>query len=348
MALLWLVAMSVQIARAEPEKEALIFSQTEKGLKTLYLYETGQSGPVNVASGKRIKVFLKEKHFFYFLNRGLYEYRFATRQSKLLHKFAEDDIDMAVVAASNGLNQMIILGIKPYELKYYILDLNDDSVRPVTQPGGVGSSAAAEGLTSPDGKYKAVIKTRYIKNTAQLGVQSKIKSKYQDYWTLQSEQMVLPHLLTWSPDSKYLAVHAKKNSGYDGFYSFYCFNTEQKKLQLVSETVLYFDGVLYAGSEEFRPDWSFDSKYLVFERQPTGSPSQSEIVRYDVKTGKSRCLSQSNGQNQLPRFSPSGKYIAFLSNREEGQKQVYLMNSEGEGLKRISPQGTTEWVEWFK
>jgi TolB protein len=44
------------------------------------------------------------------------------------------------------------------------------------------------------------------------------------------------------------------------------------------------------------------------------------------------------GSNEEPSFSPDGRYIAFTSDRD-GSKGIYLMRSNGEDQKRITPKG---------
>ncbi|HYH04084.1 MAG TPA: hypothetical protein VEC37_13355 [Bacillota bacterium] len=345
--ILILMIVLVQTVTAETAGEALIFTQVDKGQTTLMLYETGQPKPVSIASGKDLKVFIKNKHCFYFVNRQLFEYNLSKHQSKLLNKFTETEIEMGVAAASNGLNQMVIAAKGAYEINYYILDLKDDSIRRVDYPSNIGAPGGSNGLATEDQQYLAVPKINFLNSRVELSVARKKGSKFQNIWTLPAGMTVIPELLTWSPDSQLLMFHAKKSIGFEGFYSLYCFNVSTQKMQMLMETVLYRDLIGAADIEEFLPDWSADSKNLVFQIQPTGSPTQSEIIRYDVKSGKTKSLTKSSGQNQHPQFSPSGNNIAFLSNRDQGQKQVYLMDSQGEGLKRIVATGNTQWAQWL-
>jgi hypothetical protein len=340
-----LLILTSAVWAASPEY--LVYSQFNNGIKTVYLYMPEQLETVTVASAKDIRVFLKNRHFFYFTGRTLYEYDWGTRKSKEIGKFAEAEIEMGVITETNGLSQMLIVTKGRYETKWYVLDLNDNSIRPVTQPFRSLAHMAA-GLKSEDAQYFAAVKVNALKGRVHLIVQKKAGAKYKSYWDLPKEMSMLPDSMAWSPDSKWLVFHAKNSTGFDGFYSLYCFNVETGKLQQLEENVLYYELISSGSLYEFRPDWSKDSKYLVFQSQPTGSPSQSAIIRFDTATGKTKTLTSSSGQNQNPVFSPSGKYIAFVSNRELGRKQLFLMDAEGKDLKRISPAGLTEWMEWFK
>jgi TolB protein len=45
-----------------------------------------------------------------------------------------------------------------------------------------------------------------------------------------------------------------------------------------------------------------------------------------------------HGNNEDPSFSPDSRYITFTSDRDR-TKGVYIMRSNGEASKRISPKG---------
>jgi hypothetical protein len=346
--LLWAVVffvLSSSVWAAAPEY--LVFSQVSNGNKTVYMYLPEQKETVTVASAQAIRVFLKNRHFFYFTGKTLYEYDWESRKSKEIGKFAESEIEMGTITETNGLSQMLIIAKGRYESNWYVLDLKDSSIRPVSQPFQ-GSGRMAMGLKSPNDQYLAAVKVNSLKGRVQLSVQKQNGAKYKSFWNLPKDLSMLPDSMAWSPDSKRLAFHAKNSGGFDGFYSMYCLEVGTGKLQRLAENVLYFEWISSNSLFEFLPDWSQDGRYLVFQSQPGGSPYQSEVIRFEVATGKTKTLTSSSGQNQNPRFAPSGKYIAFISNRELGRKQLFLMDSDGKGQKRISSAGVIDWMEWFR
>jgi Tol biopolymer transport system component len=346
--LLWAVVffvLSSAVWAASPEY--LVFSQISNGNKTVYMYLPEQKETVTVVSAKEIHVFLKNRHIFYFTGKTLYEYDWKNGKAREIGKFAESDIEMGMITETNGLSQMLIVAKGRYENNWYVLDLGDSSIRPVTQPFQ-GSGRMTTGLRSQDDRYLAAFKVNSLKGRVRLSVQKKNGARYKSFWNSPKEISMLPDSMVWSPDSKWLAFHAKKSTGFDGFYSMDCLNVETGKLQRIEENVLYFEWISSNSLFEFLPDWSQDSRYLVFQSQPGGSPYQSEIIRFDVTTGNTKTLASSSGQNQNPRFAPSGKYIAFISNRELGRKQLFLMDYDGKNQKRISPAGITDWMEWFR
>ena len=64
---------------------------------------------------------------------------------------------------------------------------------------------------------------------------------------------------------------------------------------------------------------------------------QSHIHLYDIETGDSTQLTYTGKSNSSPKFSPDGKQLAFLSEREDGDKaQLYLLNLSGGEAERLT------------
>jgi hypothetical protein len=335
------------VMAAVPE-DMLVFSQTDQGKQTIYIYQPVNAKLHPVVSGTKIAVFLQKKHFYYFVDHRLYEYYPGSNQAKLLYKFNEDQLRMRVVAAENGLNQLLIVASTAYRENWYILDVNEANLRRIEQPAYASSAnmAGTYTMASPDDKYVLKLKGNIYKRVNLL-VQKKKVLKNKTVWELPKKLSVMPELLTWAPDGKTLLFYAKPATGFQGFYSLYALQMGQLKLQVVAEAVLYRDFIGGSRLDEFAPNWSADSRYVVFQSQPTGSPAQSMLLKYDCKTGKTSSLTRSRGQNQYPRIAPSGKWIAFISNREYGKKQLYLVDRQGRELAPVTSDGVTEWAEWF-
>lgn len=74
----------------------------------------------------------------------------------------------------------------------------------------------------------------------------------------------------------------------------------------------------------------------------------SNLVLHDVETSKEKGFTTGDQNDSSPKWSPDGKTIAFLSNREnEKQSQIYLISVEGgEGHKLTNLQGEFMNFSW--
>ncbi|MCA0454207.1 MAG: carboxypeptidase regulatory-like domain-containing protein [Chloroflexi bacterium] len=79
--------------------------------------------------------------------------------------------------------------------------------------------------------------------------------------------------------------------------------------------------------------WSSDGKSLLFQSDRSGL---WQIYRYDLATGQITRLSDGTANDVDPQYSNNDGRIAFRSYRDGAKSTLYLMNSDGSGLKRIS------------
>src|SRR6266404_3880263 len=78
-----------------------------------------------------------------------------------------------------------------------------------------------------------------------------------------------------------------------------------------------------------------------------GTPS-SRICQVNLTTGKVRVLTFGPNTDRLPKYSPDGRQIAFLSDRTRfGEYQLYLLDP-GSGAARATPEvdGWIEYLHW--
>jgi TolB protein len=123
------------------------------------------------------------------------------------------------------------------------------------------------------------------------------------------------------------------------------------------------------GGRNFAPAWSPDGRRIVFERTSRGNierdalwgscPSWCETaLTFEVHVMKADGSGQRrltprgpdlraglDDQNRKPSWSPDGRRIAFVSERD-GQAEIYVMNADGSGQRNLSR--TRGWQErWF-
>ncbi len=89
-------------------------------------------------------------------------------------------------------------------------------------------------------------------------------------------------------------------------------------------------------------DWSPDSRSIAYEHRPTPEADDSrkaDIAEIEAAGGASRELAATLAAETQPRYSPDGRYLAFLRGEErriEGQRIVLLARSENR-LRELPP-----------
>jgi len=91
--------------------------------------------------------------------------------------------------------------------------------------------------------------------------------------------------------------------------------------------------------------WSPDGRRILYTRWPVGA--FGDIYVLDLRTGKSRRLTKARADDTDASWSPDGKRIVFDSTRD-GNREVYVMDADGSGLRNVSRNPADDWADTWR
>jgi TolB protein len=71
-----------------------------------------------------------------------------------------------------------------------------------------------------------------------------------------------------------------------------------------------------------------------------------DIKIHELATGQTKQITYSEGSNESPSYSPSGRHLAFTSTRGSGLSQVYTIGRDGNGLRQVTRTGNNQTPDW--
>jgi TolB protein len=136
---------------------------------------------------------------------------------------------------------------------------------------------------------------------------------------------------TWSPDGSKLAFVSNRG----GSPQIYTMNSDGSGVKKLTTR----------GKYNQTPDWSPKGDKIAFTGRDDSY--RYDIFLADVKTGDLSRVTQKQGNNEDPTFSPDGRLIAFASTRDGGS-QIFVSNLDGSAQKKITKSGTNLSPFWSR
>jgi len=133
----------------------------------------------------------------------------------------------------------------------------------------------------------------------------------------------------YGPNARLIVFQSDRNGNMDLFT---IDQVTKKETQITSDP-----------ADDINGFWSPDLRWLVFQSDRNDN---WDLFILDVQTGNEYQLTDSPADEVFPAWSSNGKQIAFLSTSSTGGTDLYIINTDGSGLKRITTDGRTQNAVW--
>jgi TolB protein len=188
---------------------------------------------------------------------------------------------------------------------------------------------------SPDGKQIA-----FIYNAGKPGCEFLDSSQIQSY-DLETGQMkpifsdaVDPSRINWLPDGEQAYISTVSKTDYHEVIS--VVKPDGKILRQIPENPNDYTHLL---GLDFSPDGN-RLAFVGYVRSESGART-TDIYVFDLNTNNILNLTNGSGTNLDPVWSPSGEWIAFMSDRT-GDWEIYLIRPDGSGLVNVTQNSASD------
>ena len=189
----------------------------------------------------------------------------------------------------------------------YMMDLTMGRSKLISGRKGLNIGAS----WSPNGtKIALTLSTKGNPDIYLIDLNGKILKRLTDHWAIDVSPV-------FSPDGKKIAFVSNRS----GSPQIYVMELGSGRVERLS----------FEGKYNTSPSWSKLDR-IAYASMNNGS---FNICTIDAEGGEPRYLTQDQGQNEDPCWSPDGRYIVFSSNRT-GRYHLYIMTARGQNQKRIT------------
>jgi dipeptidyl aminopeptidase/acylaminoacyl peptidase len=141
----------------------------------------------------------------------------------------------------------------------------------------------------------------------------------------------------WSPDGAHIAYVERTTQHFSGVLEVLDFDA-QTGTPKGSPRELFVAPTDRGGGWSLRtPVWSPDGRQIALVLQTTG---WDKIYTLAAAGGTPRALTSGDSEDESPAFSPDGKSIAFVSNREHPEERhIWIIGADGGAARRLTDLG---------
>lgn len=132
--------------------------------------------------------------------------------------------------------------------------------------------------------------------------------------------------VAWSPDGKYLTFTAMRDMNMKD-------KTMKADIYIVRADGSDLRKITGDERNEFYSSWAKDR--ITFGAGAAGT-RDSDIFTANWDGSNLTQVTKNAGRSATPAFSPDGKKIVFISNRDGGKMQIYAMNADGSAQTRLT------------
>jgi len=221
--------------------------------------------------------------------------------------------------------------VRPNELGYisngykHIVDLQSG------KDTNIGSPGSNDLKSSPDGVW--IASWTYQKKSKRWLLELLSTSAWKRQ-SLGEFEIAFP-TLSWSPDSMQIAFAAVPDGMENTFqnHELFLINRETLKIQRLTDNHY----------EDSMPDFSPDGRLLAYKSTEDGF---NHLYILDIAKGEHHLVSDKT-YAYAPVWSPDGKQIAFGSNHEGPNDAIYIIDADGQNLRRVSFNDATDELPFW-